>query len=94
MNVIPNLSLTVSIKNPEGVTFEGEVDALSSLNEKGPFDVLPLHTNFISIVKQNIVLYQNKQKIREIAIDTGVLRVEKNRVHVFLGIETLQEQKK
>lgn len=89
-----NLSLTISIKSPEGTFFEGEADALSSVNERGIFDILPLHANFISLVKQTLVVHKENKKIREIKIDSGVLRVLENKVLVFLGIETLQEENK
>ncbi len=89
-----NLSIMVSIKSPEGTFFEGEADALTSVNERGTFDILPLHTNFISLVKQTLIVHRENKKIREINIDSGVLRVLENKVLIFLGIETLHEESK
>ena len=89
-NQKPNRVLTVSIKSPEAILFAGEADAVSSINERGRFDVLPLHANFICIVKDTIVIY-NKSTAKELKIDSGILRVTGNHVQVFLGIETLRK---
>ncbi|MBI2600979.1 hypothetical protein HYW42_03420 [Candidatus Daviesbacteria bacterium] len=79
------LQLTIISPDSEEV-FTEEVDVVSSTNLEGPFDVWPLHTNFISIIKEFLVIYKNNQKIKELKIDTGVLRVNSNKVEVFLGI--------
>ncbi len=84
--------LIVQIKSPDQVYFEGEVDALTSTNEKGTFDVLPLHANFISIIKHTIILYKGPSKIREMPIDSAVLKVVNNTITIFLGIGTPEKQ--
>lgn len=40
--------LTVLILSPEGVIFEGKVESISLPGEKGIFEVLPFHKNFLS----------------------------------------------
>ncbi len=84
-------SLIVSVKSPEMVYFEGEAQAVSSFNDKGPFDVLPMHTNFISLVKNMVIIHQKNNISRQIKIDGGILRVFHNNVHIFLGIDALQK---
>lgn len=79
-----NKSIYVVIKNREGVLFEGEAKALTSINEKGIFDVLPLHENFISVIKDFIrILKLNGQE--EFKITQGVLRASENRVNIYVG---------
>ncbi|OGE24960.1 hypothetical protein A3C26_00450 [Candidatus Daviesbacteria bacterium RIFCSPHIGHO2_02_FULL_39_12] len=86
----PNTAkLQLTIIHPDEESFTREVDVVSSSNLEGPFDVWPLHTNFISIIKDYLWVYQGKEKIMEIKVDTGILRVTSNRVEVFLGIDTL-----
>ncbi len=80
--------IKVSVKNMDEVLFEGEVDRVSSYNEVGTFDVLPLHANFISMIKQEVTLFLHHQKIKEIKIDQAIMKVKKDAVHIFLGIET------
>ncbi|OGH18231.1 MAG: hypothetical protein A2868_01845 [Candidatus Levybacteria bacterium RIFCSPHIGHO2_01_FULL_40_15b] len=78
-------TIQVVIKNKDGVLFEGVGKALTSINEKGIFDVLPLHENFISVVRDFIRIYKTDGKSQDVKIATGVLRVTQNRVNVYVG---------
>ncbi len=81
--------IRVIVRDTENVIFDGEVDRVSSFNEVGRFDVYPMHANFISIINQEISLYKNGQKIKEIKIEQAIMKVKQDVVHVFLGIESL-----
>lgn len=80
-------TISVVIKNKDGVIFEGPARALTSYNEKGIFDVLPLHENFISVVKDFIRIYKPDGKSQDMKITTGVLNVIKNKVKIYVGFE-------
>lgn len=75
----------VVIKNKDTIFFNGEVDALSSFNDVGLFDVLPMHENFISLIRNNIVLH-NQGQTKEFKINNGILKVKENKVNVYLGL--------
>ena len=83
---VKNLILSVSVRDRSGILFEGEAEAVSSVNEKGPFDILPLHANFISIISRTLALHIKSNVRKEIPIQKGVLIVRENRVEVYLGI--------
>lgn len=74
------------IRDRKGVTFEGEVFAISSINEIGPFDVLHNHANFICTIKDSLTIHKTRDKKEEIKIDNGILRAKENRVEVYIGI--------
>lgn len=74
------------VRDRAGLLFEGEVDAVSSYNDKGPFDVLPLHTNFISLIQKSVTLHQSERLSQELQIGSGVLMVREGRAEVYLGI--------
>lgn len=78
--------LKVIIKNKEGTIFEEDLKAVTSFNEKGVFDVLPLHENFISIVKNKIILHKENGEKNEMSVQRGVLKVSQNSVNIYLGI--------
>lgn len=82
----------VTIKSPEKVFFDGEAKALSSVNEKGKFDILPYHENFITIVNTTLLVHGEGEKTQEFQIDSGILKAWENKVQVFLGIETFQAE--
>ena len=79
----------VKIRDTENIVFEGEVERISSYNEVGPFDIYPMHANFISIVRQELVLYNNNQKVKELKFEQAVMKVKQDSANIFLGIEVL-----
>lgn len=79
-------NITLSIINRQGILFSDSVKAVSSYNEKGLFDILPEHENFISIIYDKIVIHKADNQKEEIKIDSGVLRVYKNNVDIYVGI--------
>lgn len=81
--------LLVIVQDTEKIIFEGQSDRVTSYNEIGRFDVYPMHANFISIIKQQIDIYNNHQKVKELKIEQAIMKVKADEVRVYLGIETL-----
>src|ERR1700704_6195519 len=80
--------LQVTILSPEKTIYTGTAIALSSVNEIGPFDVLPFHANLITIIKDYILVHEKGNKEQKIACEKGIMKVFENTVSVFLGVET------
>ncbi|MBM3208769.1 hypothetical protein FJZ40_00545 [Candidatus Shapirobacteria bacterium] len=79
-------SLSILVRSSEKIFFSGQANALSSRNDKGAFDVLPEHANFISLIKEALVIYTGP--IRKIfPLKMGVLKVCNNKVSVFVQSE-------
>ena len=81
-----NPLILLKIQTKQGVSFNDRVRAITSFNEKGVFDVLPQHENFISVIKDKIIIHTTDGKDKEMKIDNGVLKVHENEVHIFLGL--------
>ena len=81
--------IKVIVRDTQNIVFQGEVERISSFNEVGRFDIYPEHANFISIIRQELTLYKNKQIIKTIKLEQAIMKVKKDVVHIFLGIETL-----
>jgi F0F1-type ATP synthase epsilon subunit len=79
--------LTVHVRNRRIQLFSGRAMAVSSENEKGVFDVLWEHANFISLIKNNISIHLDPTEKRIIPIKSGVMNVSNNTVDIFLDIE-------
>jgi len=79
--------LNVRVRDTQHVLFEGEADRVNSFNEMGPFDVYPMHANFISIIKNKLTIYNQHQKIKELTFEQAVMKVKKDIVHIYLGME-------
>lgn len=82
-----NNALSLTILSSDAITYQGKVKAVSAVNDKGPFDVLPSHSNFISIIKDQLILHELSGEKKEMKIKRGVMKVYQDKVFVFLGIE-------
>lgn len=85
-DITQQTTLYISVRTPDKILYDGYADALSSVNEKGTFDILPFHANFICLIKDKIIIH-NKTEIKEIKVDNGVLKASKNKVYVLMGKE-------
>ena len=78
--------------------FEGPVKTVSSINKKGKFDILAMHTNFISLINEKIEIVNLEGKKQEFKIDSGIVKVSKDNVEIYVGVkqalETTSENKK
>jgi len=82
-------AIKVKAMDTTKVVYEGEVDRISSFNEVGPFDVYPMHANFISIIRKHITFYSHKKKVFDLPISQAVMKVKQDTISIFLGIEEL-----
>ena len=76
----------VSIKSKTKILFDGPVKTVSSKNERGVFDILPLHTNFITLISDYVILDKGLPTEKKFDIEKGVLYVLSNKVDVYVGI--------
>lgn len=79
--------IEVHVINPDEVIFRGNVRSLSGQNENGPFDILSLHTNFVTIIDGSITLHQLDGAKKEIQVGKGIVKVFEDIVYVFVGID-------
>lgn len=81
-----NLKLHVNIKDRSSVLFDGEADAVSTYNDLGLFDVLPMHQNFITLIKNKVTVHAKGMPKKEIKLDSGLLKSRGNKVNIYLGV--------
>ena len=86
-------TFVLRILNPTQVLFVGKVKAFASQNRMGQFDVLPGHTNIISIIYKRLIIYPETGQPKEFDIDTGILRFMNNSCELYLGVETTEVMK-
>ncbi len=78
--------LKVRINSPDRFLWEGEALSVSSRNSQGPFDILPLHTNFVTILEnEKIVINTGKEKV-EYTFARSVIYVHANSVYIYTNI--------
>ena len=81
------ISMHVKVASPFTIYFDGQAFALSAINATGPFDILPTHHNFMSLL-QECTLTIRTATGEEVKIDIGggLLHVKSDKVIVFLDI--------
>ncbi|HSW47683.1 MAG TPA: hypothetical protein VLG67_01250 [Candidatus Saccharimonadales bacterium] len=78
--------LTVSVKGPNRQEFNGLATSVTSLNKKGKFDILPFHANFITLIKEYLIIRQMDKKKITFPLETGIIKVEGDKVNVVIGV--------
>ena len=86
-----DLKINVVVRNRETVLFQDKVSAVTSYNDKGIFDIMPEHENFISLIKQSVILHKTINENLEIKITNGVVRVYKDNVYFYINFEEQAE---
>jgi F0F1-type ATP synthase epsilon subunit len=76
----------VTVRNRMSVVFDDYVKALTSKNDAGEFDVLPEHSNFISLITSPLILRKLDGKNQEIKFTTGLLKVKDNNAHCYVDL--------
>ncbi len=79
--------MRVKVYSPFRNYYEGQALSVSAVNATGPFDILPRHHNFISLLSAgDLVVRRNKDDERKIIISGGIVHVKADEVIVFLDV--------
>jgi F0F1-type ATP synthase epsilon subunit len=74
------------IFSPYQTYYQGEAVSLSAANRTGPFDILPGHINFFSLLTGGTVVINTGFQRLEFQIGRGVLRVNSDEVTLFADV--------
>lgn len=78
--------LQVKVWSPFRVYYDGEAKSVSGVNATGPFDILPQHRNFISLLNACDLLLRTTTGDVRVRISGGVMQVHQDIVKVFLEV--------
>jgi len=80
-------TMKVKIYAPFKIYFDGQGSSVTALNRVGPFDVLPGHHNFISLLEPGqITVRQPNQEDFKMEIARGIIHVKADEIKVFLDV--------
>lgn len=80
-------SLNVIARAPFHVYYEGPAQVVSAVNRVGPFDVLPGHADFFSILSPgNIVINTGPNSPVTFNVTDGIITVRDNQVMLFVNM--------
>ncbi len=78
--------LHVRINSPDKVIWEGEAESVSSINSQGPFDVLPYHANFITIVENKPLRIKTEKEKVEFTYQRAIIYIHSNTVSIYVNL--------
>lgn len=76
----------VKVYSPFKVYFNQVAYSISGENTTGPFDILPRHHNFITLLKPCDLMLNTEAGQPKIRIASGVMHVKADQVTVFLDV--------
>lgn len=79
-------SMYVKVYAPYKVYFEGDAESISAASQTGPFDILPRHHNFITLLVACDIVVRTKTGEEKIRIQGGIMHVKADSVIVFLDV--------
>ena len=89
-----NPILHVRIISPQQLILETEALSVSSKNLQGPFDILPQHANFISLIEDSpITVRIPNQKKATFRFPLAIMLVTENKVNIYTYIQPQIDKK-
>lgn len=76
----------IKVYSPFKVYFDEAGESISAQNATGPFDILPRHHNFITLLSPCELVIRAKGREQRIRISGGLMHVKADQVIVFLDI--------
>ena len=81
------LSMKVRVYSPFRTYYDGPAFSVSAENATGPFDILPKHHNFISLLLPcDLILRTVSKGDQKFSISGGIMHVKADQVIIFLDV--------
>jgi len=78
--------LNVRINSPEKFIWEGDATSVSSVNDRGPFDILPMHANFVTLVKNRPIRVNTGSEVKEYTFPNAIIYAHANQIFIYTNI--------
>ncbi|TSC80198.1 MAG: Uncharacterized protein G01um101429_242 [Parcubacteria group bacterium Gr01-1014_29] len=85
INLVHGQTILVTVRSRETTYFTGKAATLTSLNDTGPFDILPRHTHFISLIRDGVTIKKPDGTEKHISFSHGIIKVKDDVVEVYIG---------
>jgi F-type H+-transporting ATPase subunit epsilon len=82
-------TMRIKVASPFKTYFDEAGYSISGVNETGPFDILPRHHNFMSLLEPGELVIRpvrGKEHEQRIRISGGLMHVKADKITVFLDI--------
>jgi len=76
----------VKVYAPFQTYYDDEAFSISAVNDTGPFDILPKHHNFMTLLSAGDVVVRSDRGEERVTIGQGIMHVKADEVIVFLDV--------
>jgi F0F1-type ATP synthase epsilon subunit len=76
----------IRVRNRTRVLFDGDAKSITSKNDTGVFDVLPEHSNFISLITSPLTIRTLDGQKQEITFNNGIIKVKDNSARCYIDL--------
>jgi F-type H+-transporting ATPase subunit epsilon len=83
----PKQTINITVLSPEETLFSGKATALTCHNLDGEFDILPSHSNFISLVDEYVIIHTIDGKQKKITIAKALLKALGDEIIILLNVD-------
>lgn len=81
--------LHVEVSSGTNTLWKGDALSISTENSEGPFDILPQHANFITLIKEKtITVLDTEHNEKKYAFKQAVLYTIENKVRIYGDFNT------
>ncbi len=78
--------MRIKVYSPYQVYFDEQGTSISAINDTGPFDILPKHHRFLTLLNPCELMIMTEKGEEKIKISRGIMYVKEDRVTVFLDV--------
>jgi len=86
VNEDKKLTIHIKVYSPFKTYFNEDAYSISAVNGTGPFDILPRHHNFMTLLNPCELIINRESGQVKIRIARGVMHVKADQVVVFLDV--------
>lgn len=80
-------TMHVKVHSPFKVYYDADAASLSAVNRTGPFDILPKHKNFMTLVSPcSLVVRAHGKPDFNLPVTRAVMHVKSDQITVFLDV--------
>lgn len=85
-NTNKQATMRVKVHSPFRVYFDQDAESISAVNDTGPFDILPRHHNYMTLLNPCDLVVRTANVEQKIRISRGIMHVKTDKVIVFLDV--------
>jgi F0F1-type ATP synthase epsilon subunit len=78
--------MRIKLYSPFQTYFNGDAYSISGENKTGPFDILPRHHNFMTLLDAGELSIKSPDGDLRVKISRGIMHVKENQTIVFLDV--------